>query len=199
MKKINNYIIYKAICEIFDETPYEQKEKTFCEIHMKNMIYSYAKKHNINLEPVYDNMVIKQPDDLALESENWDLIKKILKTEEPDKMEMLNEDEEKDLLESVAPLCNPINNDLEPVSKEEYKRICGKLENNIKQTNNIIYGYKEPLFLKIFKFVPTVKNIINYNKQKHIVDTWKNMDKEKKQKFISNINIKLAVEQLAKH
>lgn len=199
MKKINNYIIYKAICEIFDETPYEQKEKTFCEIHMKNMIYSYAKKHNINLEPVYDNMVIKQPDDLALESENWDLIKKILKTEESDKMEMLNEDEEKDLLESVAPLCNPINNDLEPVSKEEYKRIYGKLENNIKQTNNIIYGYKEPLFLKIFKFVPTVKNIINYNKQKHIVDTWKNMDKEKKQKFISNINIKLAVEQLAKH
>lgn len=196
-KKVNNYVIYHAFCDIFEEEPYDAEDKCIVEHHMSEMIRKYAKKHNIKITTDH-NYNINGNILNTIEKENIDLIEHILKTEKPEKWEGISKKDEELFLNGAQWKNSFKKGDISPISNEEYKNVYQKLENKIQEKQNIIYGYKPPFIMKAISFIPMVKQIIDNNRQKYIVDSWNKMDENDKREYISNIIMVHCIEELKK-
>lgn len=199
MKKINNYLIYKLLCDKYNEKLYEPEDKMMVQTHMKNLMFRFAKENNIKFGEYDSNILFEEPDK-SLSTEILNNIHNIIKTEKSDKFIPLGSDEEiNELLELIrkSDRIKPKNNYIQPTKDEFKNNIEYKLNSKI---NKVLTEskYKPPFMLKLLSFIPSVKSIIVANEQKYKVDHWKQLNDDDKKEFISNIIIKQCLETLKK-
>jgi hypothetical protein len=199
MKKINNYLIYKLLCDKYNAKLYEPEDKAMVQTHMKNLMFRFAKENNIKFEEYDSNILFEEPDK-SLSTEILNDIHNIIKNEKADKFSPLGSDEEINELLDLIGKSDRIKqkNNYNPPTKDEFKNnIEYKLNSKI---NKVLTEakYKPPFMLKLLSFIPSVKSIIVANEQKYKVEHWNQLNDDDKKEFISNTVIKQCLETLKK-